>query len=212
MSSISATTEKSVGAGVDHASKAARANLCYLLSRAFAPPSETSDEDIERLSQLIPALPERLRSHTVDLLAKWRRGLADEEEMLAAWTRLFLGPFEVFAPPYASFYLEEDRQLMGRVSNMVAEHYATAGLEPGPGPREAPDHVALEWEFVYFLTHKYTSTGHHRWCQQRRRFVSGHLLKWMPELADAMRSAEQHEFYDALAEVLSLVLEECVHW
>ena len=125
--------------------------------------------------------------------------LADREALSLAYAKLFLGPFEILAPPYASFYLEPDHRIMGYVSNQVAQLYAEAGLKPGPGPREAPDHAALEWEFVYFLTHQYLSTGEPIWRDRRTSFVRDHLARWMPEFCAAITQASLHPFYDAWA-------------
>lgn len=164
--------------------------------------------DPARLRQVTPELPHTLQEAAQSLTDAWKHGLIHRQKLSLAYARLFLGPFEILASPYASFYLQPDQQLMGPVSQSVAEAYAEAGLEPGPGPREAPDHVALEWEFMYFVTHQHLVTGEDRWIAQRHAFVSTHLSRWMPSLASAIKRAGAHPFYDTLAAFLTNLFKE----
>jgi TorA maturation chaperone TorD len=209
MSSISATTDPSAARpAADCATETAKANLYLVLSRAFSSPVVMEPNDPARLRQVTPELPRTLQEAARSLADAWEHGLIHRQELSLAYARLFLGPFEILASPYASFYLQPDQQLMGPVSQSVAEAYAEAGLEPGPGPREAPDHVALEWEFMYFLTHQHLVTGEDRWIERRRAFVLTHLTRWMPSLADAIKGAGEHAFYDTLAALLTNLLKE----
>jgi TorA maturation chaperone TorD len=192
----------------ERAAETAKANLYFVLSRAFSSPVVMEPDDPARLRQVMPELPGALQEAARSLADAWERGLIELQELSLAYARLFLGPFEILASPYASFYLEPDQRLMGQVSRSVAGAYAQAGLEPGPGPREAPDHVALEWEFMYFVTHQHLVSDEDRWIEQRRAFVSTHLARWMPSLAEAIKRAEAHAFYDALAALLTNVLKE----
>jgi TorA maturation chaperone TorD len=179
------------------------ANLSLLLSRATSSPLDMDDEQPGMLRALVPYLPSPQATPAACLAEAWIEARRDREALAAAYARLFLGPFEILAPPYASFYLEPDQQIMGQVSQEVAHAYASAGLEPGEGPREAPDHVALEWEFVYFLTHRHVTTGNTDWLDRRNTFVVTHMLQWLPLLAQGMKEATVHPFYDALAELLA---------
>lgn len=209
MSSTSATIEPtSALKAAECAAETARANLYLVLSRAFSSPVVMEQNDPARLRQLTPDLPPELQAAAHSLADTWEEALKYPQNLSLAYARLFLGPFEILASPYASFYLQPDQQLMGPVSQSVAEAYAEAGLEPGPGPREAPDHVALEWEFMYFLTHQYLVTGEDRWIEQRRVFVSTHLTRWMLSLADAIKRAAEHPFFDNVSALLSNVLKE----
>ena len=71
----------------------------------------------------------------------------------------------------------------------VARVLRDAGLKPGEGPREVPDHVALEWEFIHFLTHRHITTGEVDWLEQRDTFIHSHMVQWLPSLAQAMKQA-----------------------
>ena len=204
MSSTSASSDPaSAQPAVDQATETVNANLYLVLSRAFSSPAVMEQDDVTRFRQLTPDLPAALQEAALALADEWERGLTGREELALAYARLFLGPFEILASPYASFYLEPDQRLMGEVSQSVAGFYVEAGLDPGPGPREAPDHVALEWEFMYFVTHQYLTTGEDSWIERRQAFAATHLARWIPSLAGAIKRAGQHAFYDALAVLLT---------
>lgn len=182
------------------------ANAAYVLSRGFASPLEMDGREIERLTAIEPFLEPLLREHATRLAEAWRQAMADPQVLSLAYARLFLGPFEILAPPYASFYLEADQQIMGNVSQQVARAYADAGLKPGAGPREAPDHVSLEWEFVHYLTHQFLATGESDWLEKRQAFYDQHMRRWMFALARGITAANLHPFYNALAAMLVATL------
>ncbi len=213
MSSTSATSNPA-SAGqpleppLESSHEAARANLYHLLAKCFSSPLEMEPKNPAQLRSAVADLGPALQNPGHALAKAWEDALEDREALALAYARLFLGPFEILASPYASFYLEPDQRLMGEVSQAVAQTYAACGLAPGPGPREAPDHVAVEWEFMYFLTYQYIDSGDERWIEQRQQFISTHLIRWMPSLARTIAQVHEHAFYDAVAEMLTAVLED----
>jgi TorA maturation chaperone TorD len=165
----------------------------------------------DQLRHLVPNLAPALQEPALVLAQAWEDAFDDHQALSLAYARLFLGPFEILASPYASTWLDPEQRLMGEVSQQVAQAYTAAGLAPGsPGdaPREVPDHVALEWEFMYFLTYQFITTGEQRWIEQRNRFFLSHVVHWMPSLALAIEQSAQHAFYDVLAGFLKVALEE----
>ncbi|MFQ5506004.1 MAG: molecular chaperone [Planctomycetota bacterium] len=168
-----------------------RANTYHALARALGPPSAWDDT----LRQALPAEPGRL-AEALEL------AFEDRESAAVAHAKLFLGPFQIHAPPYASLYLDPQRRLMGPVSEEAARAYAEAGLAPSDGPRDAPDHVSHELEFMYFLAFQEATAGEPVWAERQRRFWRNHLGRWLPDLARAIARAGLHPFYDALAEFL----------
>lgn len=193
---------------LESADEIVRANLYHLLCRAFSSPLGMEAQQPEQLRRIIVELPSALRDAAVDFARIWDSALENREALSLAYARLFLGPFEILAPPYASFYLESDQRLMGQVSQQAARAYVEAGLEPGEGPREAPDHIALEWEFLYYLTHQYVMTGETHWLEKRKDFCSNHFDCWAPLLMEAVGRAAEHPFYSALAEFVALLFKE----
>ena len=92
-------------------------------------------------------------------LARWRRGggestwaVDDLDSLKVDYTRLFLGPYLLLAPPYGSLYLENTRTVMGDSTMDAKQRYQEAGLDLTL--KEAPDHVAIELEFMYYLIYR----------------------------------------------------------
>ena len=180
-----------------------RANLYQVLARVFSSPLEMDEGDPEALRLMISDLDPVLQKAGLTLAQAWEDALEDSEALSLSYAKLFLGPFRILASPYASFYLEPDRRLMGEVSQEVSRAYATAGLGPGKGPLEAPDHVALEWEFMYYLTYKSIMTGEECWIEQREKFRTTHMNRWLPSLAEAIIQSGEHTFYGAVSKFLT---------
>ena len=135
--------------------------------------------------------------------AEMESALADRERADLAFAKLFLGPFEVDAPPYASLYLDPEHRLMGPVSLAVAEAYAEAGLGPvAEGARDAPDHITHELEFMYFVAFQSAHTAEPIWIERGVRFWRTHLGAWLPQLATSIEDSGRHSFYDALGALL----------
>jgi len=175
----------------------ALANLALAISRAVSMPRDMTGDEPEVLRKLQICGHPNVAAAVEAFAQAWEDALEDQDSLSISYARLFLGPFEILASPYASFYLEENQQLMGEVSNTVATAYADAGLKPGAGPREAPDHVALEWEFVYYLMHQYLSTQDVEWLNKRDHFVSTHMSRWVPDLCVMIENASEHQFYES---------------
>jgi TorA maturation chaperone TorD len=178
------------------------ANLCLLLSKAFSLPREFENDYPSQLEEIAPEFPEAICEKAQHLADEWAKAVQDKEAATLAYSRLFLGPFEILASPYASTYLEPDGRLMAGTSQQVADEYAEAGLAPGEGPSDAPDHIALEWEYLYYLGFKSIETGDSKWALLYHSFVSGHMASWTPQLAAMIKSSIDHPFYLALADLV----------
>ena len=177
-----------------------KANLFLVLAKAFSTPLEMKKEHADQLRTTVSHIANNLQEEGCALAQACEDALEDPEALSLAYARLFLGPFEILASPYASVYLDPEQRLMGPVSQAVAEEYATAGLAPGEGPNEVPDHVALEWEFLYYLTYQYVITGEAQWVEKRNTFWSNHMDKWIPSFSKTVLKSTDHGFYSALAQ------------
>lgn len=192
---------------IQQSEESIRAALFRLLSWAFMSPRDMQRETVEEFKQAIPELPASIRESATRLVECWLEAMDAEEAFALAYSQLFLGPFEILSPPYASIYLEPDQKLMGEISASVAREYADAGLGPGSGPNEVPDHVALEWEYMYFLTHKFLTSGNEEWLTRRDRFMAEHMLAWLPQFSERVIEAEVHDFYTMLADIQIKLLD-----
>ena len=187
---------------VRHEAAARRANAYYALARALQPPREWQEdlpdlllEGLASAGGDLPGLAARLAREAASLLE-------DREQVAVAHARLFLGPFEILAAPWASFYLEAEPKLMGEVSQYAAAAYAEVGLGPSDDLKDVPDHVTHELEFMYYLAFQEATTDDPEWRERRERFWREHLGVWLPRFADAVTTADAHPFYGAVAEAV----------
>ncbi len=129
------------------------------------------------------------------------------------YSRLFVGPFRLLAPPYGSTYLEGDRKLIGDSTMDVSDWYRVEGLDSGL--MDAADHVIAELEFMYFLIFKEIEaiknsdfTGAADYVQKQRIFLDTHLGCWASEFTDNIEEYAQTEFYKKLARFTKSFIEK----
>ena len=138
---------------------------------------------------------------------------ADAESLIVDYSRLFVGPYGMLASPYGSMYLEDKNQVMGDSAIDVRSRYGEEGLHVAL--KEAPDHIAIELEFMYFLLLKEleaigisdsrTAAGYRK---KQKEFLEAHLGAWVFEFADNVESNAQTEFYKDLARLTRSFVKE----
>ncbi len=138
----------------------------------------------------------------------------DQERLSVDHAALFLGPFELAAAPYGSVYLEQSRRLMGDSTMAVRRCYEEAGLAVEIA--EAPDHVALELEFMHYLLSCQATAlvegregGAADLELRQNEFFHHFLNSWMEDFCRAIRSGTVNPFYLALAECLGFFIAAC---
>ena len=135
-----------------------------------------------------------------------RLASSDPEAFAKSYARLFLGPFEVLVPPYASWFLETDQRMMGPVAQAAADAYAAPGWAPPTDPRELPDHVSVELEFCYLLGYRGIEEGDEEALARLDSFWRDQALPWLPSFAAAVEKHADHPVFDA-AEALRALVE-----
>lgn len=125
--------------------------------------------------------------------------------------RLFVGPFKVLAPPYGSVYLEDNR-MMGDSTIDVIKCYENEGLNVVV--KDAPDHIAMELEFMYYLVVKELEAINDNNQQSLRSarqkqysFLQVHLARWLPFFAENVLENAQTEFYRNLAHLSNVFVQ-----
>jgi TorA maturation chaperone TorD len=131
-----------------------------------------------------------------------------ELELKVEYAGLFLGVFHGPAHPSESAYENPGHLVMQRPRDEVLEIYRSMGAEKVDKFMEPEDHVAVELQFMSFLSEK---TGNalregkqseaEKYLEVQRRFLDEHLVKWVPKLvADIMKGSE-HAFYRSVAKI-----------
>ncbi len=137
------------------------------------------------------------------------QGLIDctAEKLQTDHAALFVGPFELIAPPYGSVYLDGRHMLMGDSTMEVQQLYRLAGLSLTT--REVPDHITLELEFASYLTSKIEQHQHAgndaeaaEMTALYEQFLRHHLGRWVPGFCQRVQSGSGNAFYCSLTATL----------
>lgn len=140
---------------------------------------------------------------------QWSSDLAVE------WTGLIVGPAQIPAVPYASFYLSETRLVMTEETLAVRRQYLGAGLALHSQVRLPDDHLGIELDFLWFLEREIAiaqalgdvvkSTEMRARCVE---FVDGHLAKWVPRFVADLSAASTSAFVHAVSATLLALLND----
>ncbi len=194
--------------------ESARSIVYRRLSDAFRPPSDNLLEELEQLRSALADLDSDSQEDA-GRLKEYFQALPDKGLLQVDYTKLFIGPFMIPAPPYGSVYLEKDRRLMGDSTVDVRHHYLSRGLDLASDFREAPDHICAELEFMYFLTQQSLAAINQademlllELVQQQHVFLTTHLGAWIPEFAGRIIEHCQTGFYRCLANVTQKFIAE----
>lgn len=129
--------------------------------------------------------------------------LAKLESLKIDFSRLFVGPYKLLAPPYGSVYLE-DGKLIGDSTIDVKEWYENEGLDIVI--KDAPDHISMELEFMYFLITKQIEAIKdsnlqqvQSYLQKQSSFLQTHLAMWLPGFAGNVQQNAETDFYVQLS-------------
>lgn len=165
-----------------------------LLGDCFYLPDEKLLEKLRNSKELIGEVCDELKALVVD------------------FSRLFVGPFKLLAPPYGSIYLEHSQTIMGDSTIDVRDRYRQEGLKIDL--KEAPDHIAIELEFMYFLGfQEIKAIGNSdtkkakSYLRKQADFLDIHLCKWVPQFTDKIEQGAQTEFYKNLAKITKLFIQ-----
>lgn len=185
---------------------------------------ELNDEAIDVLMQA--EWPEGTGNANLDAgYAKLRRyfafGVSDRRQQLAVeYARVFLaaGVFtkEVrTAIPYESVFTTEEHTMMGDSRDDLVMRFAEDGFQVDPDLHEPEDHLSFELEYLQVmceravkLIEKGDEAGLQRNARRQLAFIEGHLLNWLPLLADVADEYATLTFYPGLLLVAQGTLEQ----
>ena len=132
------------------------------------------------------------------------------------FARLFVGPYTLLAAPYGSIYLEEGRTIMGDSTLDARDFYRDAGVDMDPAFMDAPDHIAVELEFLHLLVFREVEAMRRGdvndaalRVQEQAAFLARHLGHWVAPFSKSVENAAETSFYRRLAEATRIfVLED----
>ena len=130
----------------------------------------------------------------------------DLSELEAEFTRLFIGPGKIPAPPYESYYTSRKKLLMQESTIAVRQKYLKAGLVMKKLYSIPDDHLVSEFEFMYYLCNKSHEVfiGHKKeqaikFLKMQEEFLEQHLIKWIPNFCEHIINSTNNDFFKGLA-------------
>ncbi|AOM83491.1 TorD/DmsD family molecular chaperone [Salisediminibacterium beveridgei] len=186
-----------------------KANLFKVMSELYKEPGTDllgyMDYLIEALEELHPALALKAED-LANELEKYPL-TSNENKLVIDYAKLFVGPFDMKAPPYGSVYLDEGRRLMGDSTKAVEKFYGNSGVEKLNVFHQPADHITVEFEFLYFLYFKYVETGELKYLELMQRFIGEFLMPWVYKFTKKIRENANEPFYVKLARFTEEVIE-----
>jgi TorA maturation chaperone TorD len=180
---------------------------CYLL------PDCDFKKSVVALEYLIDKGYPRFAHETGSIIDAYEK-TETSEQLRVEFTRLFIGPYIMLAPPYESVYRDREGKLMGDSTMEVLRLYKAAGFDLADNYHDAPDHVATELEFLYILSAKQMeaissqdlpATKHY--SSLAYSLLADHLYRWVPELTARIEAKAESGFYKCLARITRKAIE-----
>jgi len=185
---------------------ATREDIYRLLAACFYPPSKELIEEscCATLVALLNTVESNSAQHAVDATVVLANCTLDALSVEHA--RLFIGPFQLVAPPYGSIYLDDTKTVMGDSTARVAAFYHNCGLQLAEDFHEMPDHFAVELEFMSFLAFKQResevsddSNEVARITSLQQEFLDRFLIPWLEPFTMSIITDAEAPFYQAIA-------------
>ncbi len=187
-----------------------RRNAYRLLSACYYLPDESILQTVSALNMALDSVsPE-----AAEMAAKMTT-ISDLELLKIDFSSLFAGPFKLLAPPYGSIYLEGKREVMGASTIDARNRYVAAGLDFSGNVKEAPDHIAIELEFMYYLIYKELEAiqqadaeSAFNFVETQKAFLERHLARWIAKFANNVEQHATTDFYKHLAQATRIFVQQ----
>jgi Uncharacterized component of anaerobic dehydrogenases len=133
------------------------------------------------------------------------------------YTRLFIGPHELAAPPWESAYLNEERLLFQKETLAVRRAYLKYAFIVHNYGHVADDHLGLELDFMFHLSLEtlkcaklHDIAALTRVLVEQKEFMAKHLQKWVPSWCHDISKLAETDFYRGMAKILEgfLILDQ----
>ncbi len=186
------------------ATAAARSRTYEIFARLFDYPDQAFGQAI-RNGELAETIRETLRALDPSLLegSDWdalgNAGEA-EDDLAVEYTRLFdVGASGPPCPLYGGLYAGARMKTMEE----TVRFYNHFGLTLSDDPREMPDHITTELEFLHFLAFREAEALHGGedagpFRRAQRDFAARHPGRWVPQLRERLDAQDPMPFFREL--------------
>ena len=187
-----------------------------LFADGYRPPDAGIGDVVEGLRRQLSGLGSDASGPVAEIMMTGGSETPGLEALKADFARLFVGPYTLLAAPYGSIYLEEGRTLMGDSTLDARDFYRDAGVDMDPAFMDAPDHIAVELEFLHLLVFREVEAMRRgnvneaaQRVQEQAAFLARHLGLWVAPFSKSVENAAETSFYRSLAEATRIfVLED----
>ncbi|MBI4331940.1 MAG: molecular chaperone TorD family protein [Chloroflexi bacterium] len=127
------------------------------------------------------------------------------EELSHTYVRLFFASPHFVAPPYESVYVEGGF-VMGETAVKVSHEYSRESLDLSPCFKDLPDHIAVELEFMAFLSRKeaacwdWSVPAAIEQIAREEAFLREHVCLWLTDFSRRLEKAGE-PFYSAVGRI-----------
>ena len=134
------------------------------------------------------------------------------------YTRMFIGPDSLPAPPWESSYVNKDKLLFQEETLQVRRSYLKYNFVGSNYPHEADDHIALELDFMSKLSVKVIeSIEANKELENileilidQKSFLEEHLNKWVFEFAKKIKECAETDYFIFISDILmEFIKEDC---
>ena len=192
----------------------ARQDIYKNLANCYRLPKEDIFTSIDSLSTQMSNLDSQALSYINCVQTELDQNY-DIDLLRIEFTRLFIGPYSLPAPPYGSVYIENERKVMGDSTMDVQKRYQSFGLDISSNFKEVPDHITAELEFVCFLIFKEIESiksNDPETTQEillhQKSFHTDHLNIWIPDFTDCVIEHAGIKFYRNIANATRIFFKE----
>lgn len=192
----------------------ARCETYKSLAECYYLPQKNLNGRLKELEQQLTKLGSEALNCAV-LMRSELQVLEEYNTLAIDFSRLFVGPYHLLAPPYGSVYLDNERRVMGDSTMDVRKRYGKAGLDISEQFKDAPDHIAAELEFMFYLIYKEIeaiNTGAAEDASEQlirqKSFLFNHLGNWVPHFTGLLEAKAKTGFYQNLAVATSKFVAE----
>jgi DMSO reductase family type II enzyme chaperone len=190
----------------------ARSDVYRLLSEALVYPTAESVSVLREQDPLgaqASSLPQRVSALLASLAEHARE--AEPSHLQGQHRRIFSHVISTDCPPCETLYTA--RHVFQETQDLsdIAGFFRAFGLQLAE--KERPDHIAVELEFMHFLTFKeayalsYHGPAKARLCREaERKFVRDHLGRWGARFAERLAQKAGGGYYGCVASLLEAFL------
>ena len=134
----------------------------------------------------------------------------DVDAVRSEYTRLFLGPDKLIAPPWESCYTAKERALFQESTLHVRSWYQQYSYVPAGYPSHPDDHISLMMHFLALTTERAKACfeqellcGYKSLLEGQKLFEKNHILNWMDAYCADMDKSETKLLYPQLARAMA---------